>query len=366
MSGDSERPGPAPPMVVVVTGLSGAGKSTALRTLEDLGFFCVDNLPTALAPEVVKLCERANMRRVALGMDVRVREVLGEVGSVIESIEASGWGHVELVFFDASDEALLRRFNETRRPHPLSTTGDGALAVLDGVRLERERLAPLRARATRVIDTTNLSVHELRRDVITQFGPASGGARRMVTRFVSFGFKYGPPVDADIVLDVRFLENPYFVPGLRDLPGTDPRVERFLLDLAETQELLQKANDLLSFTLPRCEREGKSYLTVAIGCTGGRHRSVVIAKALAERITLALGVRIVVLHRDVLRGEGSREQALLARIGGSDGSLPAVAFRGDLAEGEAPLSDGLTDHELTGATSAPPPAHALVTPGGDT
>jgi UPF0042 nucleotide-binding protein len=353
------------PTVVVVTGLSGAGKSTALRALEDLGFFCVDNLPTTLAPQVVSLCERADMRRVALGMDVRVREFLGEIGTVIEAIEAAGWGHVELVFFDASDEALLRRFSETRRPHPLNTAGDGAMAVLDGVRLERERLAPLRARATRVIDTTNLSVHELRRDVITQFGPASGGSPRMVTRFVSFGFKYGPPVDADVVLDVRFLENPYFVPGLRDLPGTDPRVQRFVLDLAETREFIEKATDLLTFTLPRCEREGKSYLTVAIGCTGGRHRSVVIAAALAE----ALGrgaepgrVRILVVHRDVARGESSSRVPHGAHAPQESVAVSEVS----IDEVSGPSSAGQTDHELKGATSAPPPhAHACESPTGE-
>jgi UPF0042 nucleotide-binding protein len=344
-------------MVVVITGLSGAGRSTALRALEDLGFFCVDNLPTALAPQVVELCERASMRRVALGMDVRVREFLGEIGSVIEAIEKAGWGHVELVFCDASDEALLRRFNETRRPHPLSTAGDGALAVLDGVRIERERLAPLRARATRVIDTTNLSVHELRRTVIAQFGPASGGAPGMVTRFVSFGFKYGLPVDADVVLDVRFLENPYFVRELRDLPGTDPRVERFLLDLPETKELIAKARDLLLFTLPRCEREGKSYLTVAVGCTGGRHRSVVVASALAQALTAALDVRIFVLHRDVERGDARRAQGgVLSVLGPTRGEIdPAVA-----PDSVEPSRDGPTiDHELKGATSAPPPPHAI-------
>jgi UPF0042 nucleotide-binding protein len=343
-------PPATPPTVVVITGLSGAGKSTALRTLEDLGFYCVDNLPTALAPQVVKLCERANMRRVALGMDVRVREFLGEIGTVIEAIEKAGWGKVDLVFCDASDEALLRRFNETRRPHPLNTTADGAIAVLDGVRIERERLAPLRARATRVIDTTNQSVHDLRRDIITQFGPASGGAPRMVTRFVSFGFKYGPPVDADVVLDVRFLENPYFVPGLKELPGTDPRVERFVLDLAETKEFVAKARDLLAFTLPRCEREGKSYLTVGIGCTGGRHRSVVIAQALASALTTELHARILVLHRDVTRGDARPEVAALPSPGPA--ALDAV---------ESPPSD----HELMGATSAPPPETTYAARGGD-
>jgi len=284
-------------------------------------------------------------------MDVRVREFLGEIGTVIEAIERAGWGHVELVFCDASDEALLRRFNETRRPHPLNTAGDGALAVLDGVRIERERLAPLRARATRVIDTTNLSVHELRRDVITQFGPASGGAPRMVTRFVSFGFKYGPPVDADVVLDVRFLENPYFVAGLRDLPGTDPRVARFVLELAETKEFIAKAKDLLLFTLPRCEREGKSYLTVAIGCTGGRHRSVVLADALANALAAELRVRIIVLHRDVGRGDRGREEP----------ALPVVTASPHDPRPAAPLHDvdPNAQQDTRGQTDAPPNAPAM-------
>jgi RNase adapter protein RapZ len=294
---------PKRPTVVVVTGLSGAGKSTALRALEDLSFFCVDNLPTALAPNAVELCERGGMTRVALGMDVRVRAFLGEVGVVVAKLEDNGRREVQLVFFDASDETLLRRFSETRRPHPLSTGDGGALAVLDGVRIERERLAPLRALATRVFDTTDRSVHELRREVLEQFGPGSGGAPRMVTRFVSFGFKFGAPVDADYVLDVRFLKNPYFVPGLRALPGTDPVVIEYVLSQEETREFLDKAVDLFEFVLPRCEREGKSYLTIAIGCTGGRHRSVVLSDEIARVLRGKLGVKIGVLHRDIDRGE---------------------------------------------------------------
>jgi RNase adapter protein RapZ len=291
------------PTVVVVTGLSGAGKSTALRALEDLGFFCVDNLPTALAPNAVELCERGGMTRVALGMDVRVRAFLGEVGIVVARLEDAGRRDVQLVFFDASDETLLHRFSETRRPHPLSTGEGGALAVLDGVRLERERLAPLRALATRVFDTTDLSVHELRRDVIDQFGPASGGAPRMVTRIVSFGFKYGAPVDADFVLDVRFLKNPYFVPELRPLAGTDPHVSSYVLSQEETRATLARMVDLFELVLPKCEREGKSYLTIAIGCTGGRHRSVVLADELGAVLHKKLDVRIGVVHRDLERGE---------------------------------------------------------------
>jgi UPF0042 nucleotide-binding protein len=321
------------PTVVVVTGLSGAGKSTALHALEDLGFFCVDNLPTLLAPQAVELCEKGGMTRVALGMDVRVRAFLGEVGSVLKQLANAPASpatpprqpsrDVQLVFFDATDEALLRRFSETRRPHPLST-GEGALAVLDGVRIERERLAPLRASATRVFDTTNLSVHELRRTIIAHFGPASGGAPRMVTRVVSFGFKYGAPVDADLVLDVRFLDNPYFIPELKLLPGTAKEVVDFVLGLPETREFLARTGDLLSYVLPRYEREGKSYLTIAVGCTGGRHRSVVVADALAE--TLAKLGTVSVVHRDVDRGSSGWGPDSVSRQ--SDPHISEVELKG--------------------------------------
>jgi UPF0042 nucleotide-binding protein len=297
---------------VVVSGLSGAGKSTALRALEDLGFFCTDNLPTVLAPQAVALCEHGGMSRVALGIDVRVRAFLGEVGNVIALLENGGQRDVQVVFLDASDESLLRRFSETRRPHPLNAAAgapgsrEGTIAVLDGVHMERERLAPLRARATHVIDTTRLSVHELRRTVIQSFGPASDGAPRMATRMVSFGFKYGTPMDADLVLDVRFLDNPYFVPELKNLPGTDPKVVTYVLSLPETKELLFKTRELLAFVMPKYEREGKSYLTIAIGCTGGRHRSVVLADFLAKSLDPVSGQPITVVHRDVLRQEEPR------------------------------------------------------------
>jgi UPF0042 nucleotide-binding protein len=332
---------PARTMVVVVTGLSGAGKTTALHALEDLGFFCVDNLPTALAPQSVELCERGGMMRIALGMDVRVRAFLKDVESVVGKLENGGFRDVQLVFLDASDETILRRFSETRRPHPLST-GDGALGVVDGARIERERLAPLRARATRIFDTTRLSVHELRRAIIAHFGPASGGAPRMVTRVVSFGFKYGPPVDADLVFDVRFLDNPYFVPRLKSLPGTDPAVVQYVLSLPECKTFLAKIIDLLEFVLPRYEREGKSYLTIGVGCTGGRHRSVVIADAIASALSQkALASNrdsITAVHRDVDRSAGGPE-------GGRD-SAPDLAATGDHRTSEV---------ELKGA-SAPPPA----------
>jgi UPF0042 nucleotide-binding protein len=304
----TDQHSPVRPTVVVVSGLSGAGKSQALHALEDLGFFCVDNLPTLLAPQAVALCERGEMTRLALGIDVRVRAFLGEVGNVLQLLEAGGQRDLHVLFLDASDETLLRRFSESRRPHPLAAESgasgtEGALAVLDGVRVERERLSPLRARATRVIDTTNTSVHDLRRILVAHFGPASRGAPRMVTRIVSFGFKYGTPVDADVVLDVRFLDNPYFIPELKPMTGLDAPVASYVLSTPESQEFLRRTATLLDYVLPRYEREGKSYLTIAIGCTGGRHRSVAIAEALAKRLSASGGTAIGVLHRDIHRGQ---------------------------------------------------------------
>ncbi len=288
--------------VVVVTGLSGAGKSTVLHALEDLGFFCIDNLPTVMAPDAVAVCARGNIARIALGMDVRVREFLGEVGGVLAKLAAAA--PLRVLFLDASDEALLRRFNETRRPHPLARQDHAqeAVALLESVATERERLSPLRARADDVIDTTSLSVHDLRRTIIERFGPTSGGAPPMSVRIVSFGFKYGAPADADVVLDVRFLDNPHFVADLRALPGTDPRVMAYVLEKPETGAFLEHAQNLLAFSLPKYEREGKSYLTIAIGCTGGRHRSVVLAHEIGRRLETPERP-VVVVDRDLARGD---------------------------------------------------------------
>lgn len=290
-------------LVVVLTGLSGAGKSTALRALEDLGFFCVDNLPPPVLPSTIEALEQGALRRLAFGVDVRVRSFLDNIGSVVDAIVEPG-RELSVLFLDASDAALFRRFSSTRRPHPLATLADAdgeqaATDVLDGIRIERERLATLRARATRILDTTTLSVHDLRRAVFDLFGPGAGGVPSMHTRFVSFGYKYGAPVDADLVFDVRFLDNPFFVPELKPLPGTDARVRDFVLENPETQELVSKVGDLLAYSIPRFEREGKSYLTVAFGCTGGRHRSVVLAARLAQVLRESLGRAIDVVHRDV-------------------------------------------------------------------
>jgi UPF0042 nucleotide-binding protein len=290
--------------VVVVTGLSGAGKSTALNALEDLGYFCVDNLPTALLERTVEVCEAGGIHRIALGVDVRVGSFLEGAAPALERFAASN-RDLQVLFLDASDEAIIRRYSESRRPHPLASMASpaGAVAVLDGIALERERLAPLRAKASVVIDSTRLSVHELRRQVIAHLGPGKAEQPRMVTRFVSFGFKYGLPVDADLVLDVRLLDNPYFVPELRQLTGQSPEVRAYVLASPDAIEFIEKSSELLSFALPRYEREGKSYLTVAIGCTGGRHRSVVVAAVLAERLGTETGMPILVFHRDVARAD---------------------------------------------------------------
>ncbi len=291
--------------VVVVTGLSGAGKSTALHALEDLGYYCVDNLPTPVAKETVEVCEAGGIKRIALGIDVRVGSFLDGATSALEQL-ASGDREVIVMFLDAADEVLLRRFGETRRPHPLSThaarsTHPPPIDVLEGLRLEREHLAPLRTRAAIEIDTSLVSVHDLRRRVIAHLGPGRAEQPRMETRIVTFGFKYGLPVDANLVLDVRFLENPYFVPALRALSGRDAAVQQFILENPDARAFIEKTEDLLGFLLPRYEAEGKSYLTIAIGCTGGRHRSVALAIEIAARVGDRTGLPITVVHRDVGR-----------------------------------------------------------------
>lgn len=289
--------------VVVVTGLSGAGKSTALNALEDLGFFCIDNLPPPVLKDTLDELGLAGVRRIALGIDVRVRRFLTGAAPAIEGL-SSPERKLSVLFLDAADEAILRRFSSTRRPHPLSTeaSAQGAsrsLAVLDGVRIERELLTPLRAQASLILDTTRQSVNDLRLSILSHFGTKGGERSRMSIRFLSFGHKHGAPVDADMMLDVRFLKNPYFVPELRPLSGVDRAVRDFVLETDEAKGFLERAEALVEFCLPRFEREGKSYVTVAIGCTGGRHRSVAIAEHLAKRARDALGVQIDVVHRDL-------------------------------------------------------------------
>jgi RNase adapter protein RapZ len=292
----------AAPLIVVVTGLSGAGRSTALRVLEDLSFDCIDNLPTPLIEQAVALSANTGaVPRMGIGMDVRVREMLDGAGAVIETLRAHKH-RVSVIFLDAADEALVRRYSESRRPHPLAAQHpDDDLAAL--IARERLRLSALRVQADRVIDTTALTVHDLRRLLIEHFSQAEGATLRMSTRVISFGFKYGVPFDADLMFDARFLPNPHFVPELRRKSGKESDVARFVLDAPEGQEFVDAIETLLAPLLPRYAREGKVVLTVAIGCTGGRHRSVAIAEALAARLSALRGPgEVRVSHRDIDRG----------------------------------------------------------------
>lgn len=282
------------PQIVVVTGLSGAGRSTALRVLEDAGFFCVDNLPPALAPELLALAHReGKLERVGLGIDVRTGAFLSGAEQTLSTFEAEGH-EVRVIFLDCADDVLVRRFSETRRPHALALGGDLHVAITG----ERERLAGLRARADVVIDTSGFNVHDLRRHLIDYIG-RDADRPSMVVRLLSFGFKYGIPVDADLVFDLRFLPNPHFVEELRPKTGMDQEVSDYVLEAPETKDLLRHLRPLLDFSLPQYAREGKAYLTVALGCTGGRHRSV----AMAEELRRQLGPshEVVVSHRDAER-----------------------------------------------------------------
>jgi UPF0042 nucleotide-binding protein len=292
--------------LVVVTGLSGAGKSTAVHALEDVGFFCIDNVPAPGVRACLEALARAGVRRVGLGVDVRVRSFLDQTPQVLAELEQTYGSDLRVLFLDASDEALLRRYSSTRRPHPLSMESRAgqqrvATAVLEGIQRERELLSALRGQASIVLDTTELSVHDLRAQVVSRYGPGAEGLPPMHCRFLSFGFKYGPPVDADVILDVRFLKNPFFVPELRALSGLDQPVYDYVMQALDAQGFAEHAEALLNFCVPRFEREGKSYLTVAIGCTGGRHRSVTLVEYLAKKVGTKLELAIDVVHRDVRR-----------------------------------------------------------------
>jgi RNase adapter protein RapZ len=270
--------------LIVVTGVSGSGRASAMRVLEDLGFYCVDNLPVALAPNVVTLAtehDRA-LTGVAFGIDARERMFFPEWPKVFAQLEHSGF-RPEILFLDASDEVLARRYSESRRPHPMAESG---ASVADSIRLERLALAEIRERATRIIDTTTSTVHELREVVTAAVMGAHGGGRMRIS-LVSFGYKYGHPVGLDLILDVRFIPNPFFVPELRPLSGADPRVRDYVMAQKETPRFLKLVDELLEFLLPLYQREGKSYLAIGLGCTGGRHRSPVLARELMQRLARA-------------------------------------------------------------------------------
>jgi len=281
--------------VVILTGLSGSGKSTASKVLEDLGYFCVDNLPPVLVPTIIDLVSQARgpSWRLALVADVRGREFLPDVVRIVEELRRGPW-RTHLLFLDAGDRVLLRRFSETRRRHPLGGRGGAAEAI----RRERELLAPLRESADTVLDTSEYTVHQLREVLTKRFAGDAGLAMRV--GIVSFGYRYGIPLEADMVLDVRFLPNPNFVPSLKARSGLDPRVRRYVMSRETTRRFLSLSGALLQFLLPLYKKEGKAYFTLGVGCTGGRHRSVVVAEALA-RIFSRAGFEPAVTHRDVAR-----------------------------------------------------------------
>ena len=281
---------------IVVTGLSGAGKSQAIRALEDLGYFCVDNLPTALIPTLAGLSKRGSgdLPKVAIVADVREGSFIREFPKIWARLKATRGLDPVLIFLEASHEALVRRFSESRRPHPLAHDRP----VVEGLKLERRRLQKIRALADEVVDTSTLTVHQLR-DRFLRFSEARGRRQRLLVTLLSFGFKHGLPVDADLVFDVRFLPNPHFVERLRPRTGRDPSVVKFLQRQPVFGPFMDRLIAFLEFVVPQYVSEGKSYLTIAIGCTGGRHRSVMIAEALQPVLNGIKGVRTEVRHRDL-------------------------------------------------------------------
>lgn len=278
--------------IVILTGLSGSGKGSVLKTFEDLGFYCVDNLPVALIPGFSELYSESDgeIERAALLVDAREGEQIERLPRMYRRLRANY--PATLVFIEASDEALLRRFSETRRPHPMGRD----YSIAEGIAEERRRMAGLRRLADVVIDTTRFNVHELRQFIVRRF--ESAGSRPLLVSVVSFGFRYGIPVDADLVFDVRFLPNPHFIPRLRPFSGKDRRVARYIRSFPQTSQFLHRIDGLLAFLIPHYIREGKSYLTVAFGCTGGRHRSVAMAGTIGRSLRKR-GYQAKVVHRDI-------------------------------------------------------------------
>jgi RNase adapter protein RapZ len=285
-----------PPLedLVVITGVSGAGKSTAMQVFEDAGYFCVDNLPPEMIRGLVELFlhEGSKVRRAAVVSDARGGAYFEQMSAVLDELDAAGVDH-RVVFLDASREAVLTRYKETRRRHPLSPEG----SVAQGIATERELIEPLRARADLVVDSTGLKAHELRRKLADDLLPRASATRMAVT-FESFGFKNGPARDADIVLDVRFLPNPHYVPDLRPLTGRDQRIVDYVAQGGHLDAFYERLLPLLDFLLPEYVAEGKAHLTIAIGCTGGRHRSVAISEFLARRFADNPDIVVDVVHRD--------------------------------------------------------------------
>lgn len=280
--------------IVIITGLSGSGKSTAIRALEDLGFFCVDNLPPVLLPKFIELCKASSgeISRVAMVMDVRERTFLKEYPSIFKELKKKGQ-KIKILFLESSDEVLVRRFKETRRQHPLAEEG----SVLEGIKKERSKLSDLRILASEILDTSNLTVHQLRK-VVTQLFSRIPDRRRMTITLISFGYKFGIPHDADLVMDVRFLPNPFFVSELRSFSGNDKKVYNYVMKGNVAESFQKKFIALINFLIPQYEKEGKTYLTIGVGCTGGQHRSVSVINSL-EKLLSKKKYLVRVVHRDL-------------------------------------------------------------------
>jgi UPF0042 nucleotide-binding protein len=303
--------------VILISGLSGSGKTTAIKALEDIGFYCVDNLPILLLPKFIELCEQSGgkISKVAVVEDIRGTEsypayrqqndgqggkdFLEDSRRIIQDLHREGYP-IEILFLDSSDPVLMRRFSETRRQHPLAVGG----SIGEGIRLERERLQGIRDMANEVIDTSHFNVHQLK-DKIQRYAQEGLSSGQMTVTLLSFGYSFGIPYEADLVMDVRFLPNPYFVEELKRLRGDNPQVAAYVLHWEETKEYLRRVQEFIRFLLPLYERERKTHLTIAVGCTGGRHRSIVIVNQLAEMLREELterGVFLSVRHRDAEKG----------------------------------------------------------------
>ena len=285
---------------VVVTGLSGSGKSTALKAFEDLGYFCIDNLPVSLLLPLLEVKEREGPQKLALVMDVRGADFVANFEPIFRKTRERGY-YLEVLFLTASPEVLIYRYSQTRRPHPLGRD----IPLREAILKERDLLAPLKEMATTVIDTSGLNLYQLRREILRRYGLREKLAWPIL-HLLSFGFKYGLPAEAHFVFDLRFLPNPYFVPELKALSGLDRRIKEYVLGSEEARRFLEDLSGLLNFVFPYYEKEGRGYVVVALGCTGGRHRSVAITEVLAERLK-AEGKRVLVTHRDLekeLRGSG--------------------------------------------------------------
>jgi UPF0042 nucleotide-binding protein len=303
--------------VILISGLSGSGKTTAIKALEDIGFYCVDNLPILLVPKFIELCEQSGgkISKVAVVEDIRGtvsypnwrqkaetqegEDFLEDSRRIIQNLQREGYP-IEILFLDSSDAVLMRRFSETRREHPLAVGG----SIRDGIRLERERLQGIRDMANQVIDTSHFNVHQLK-EKIQQYAQQGLDSSQMTVTLLSFGYSFGIPYEADLMFDVRFLPNPYFVEELKRLRGDDPKVAEYVLQWEETKEFLNRIQEFIRFLFPLYMRERKTHLTIAVGCTGGRHRSIVIANRVEEMLRDELaqkGVFLTVRHRDSEKG----------------------------------------------------------------